>query len=164
LSGADLLQLSLQQPDGRHRGVLSRHRVRRWIALALNQPAEITVRVVDASEGRRLNREFRSKDYATNVLTFDYAREPVVVADIVLCAEVVEREAAQQGIHLHDHYAHLLIHGTLHALGHDHQRAREARLMEGLETQLLAQIGIADPYGSAAAQPLRSSRAASSAK
>ena len=164
MSGASFLQLSLQQPDGRHRAVLSRHRVRRWIALALNQPAEITVRVVDAHEGRRLNHEFRSKDYATNVLTFDYAREPVVVADIVLCAEVIEREATEQRIRLRDHYAHLLVHGTLHALGHDHQKAREARLMEGLETQLLAQIGIADPYRTAVPQPLRSKRAASSAK
>jgi probable rRNA maturation factor len=140
------VQLSLQQPDGRHRAVLSRHRVRRWLSLALPGPAEIAVRVVDAVEGLRLNREFRAQDHATNVLTFDYVREPLVVADIVLCAEVVEREALEQQVSLADHYAHLLIHGALHALGHDHQKAREARIMEALETQLLAQIGVADPY------------------
>ena len=150
MSGASFLQLSLQQPDGRHRAVLSRHRVRRWIALALNQPAEITVRVVDASEGQRLNREFRSKDYATNVLTFDYAREPVVVADIVLCAEVIEREATEQRISLRDHYAHLLVHGTLHAQGWDHEQAADARRMEALEVQVLQGLGFADPYRAAA--------------
>ena len=108
--------------------------------------AEITVRVVDADEGRRLNREFRGKDYATNVLTFDYAREPVVVADLVLCAPVVEDEARAAGVALEHHYAHLVIHGTLHALGHDHQQARQARRMESLETRLLAELAIPDPY------------------
>ena len=140
------LHLSLQQPDGRHRDCLRRHRVARWVSLALQSPAEITVRVVDAEEGRRLNREFRGQDHATNVLTFDYAREPVVVADIVLCAAVVAREAQELGISVDDHYAHLLIHGSLHALGHDHVRAAQARVMEGLETQLLSSLGIADPY------------------
>ncbi len=139
-------RLSLQMPDGRHRALLARHRVRRWLRLALAGPAEITVRVVDADEGRRLNLEFRGKDYATNVLTFDYEREPVVVADIVLCAPVVEDEATAAGVPLSDHYAHLVIHGALHAIGHDHQKPREARAMEGLETRLLAQLGISDPY------------------
>ena len=133
-------------PDGRHRVCLPRHRVRRWVALAIPGPAEITVRVVGLDEGQRLNREFRGKDYATNVLTFDYAREPVVSADIVLCADVVEREALEHGISVADHYAHLLIHGCLHALGHDHLRARQAQRMERLETEMLARLGIADPY------------------
>jgi probable rRNA maturation factor len=147
------LHLSLQQPDGRHRGCLPRHRVARWIGLALDsRPAEITVRVVDVPEGRRLNREFRGQDHATNVLTFDYAREPVVVADIVLCAEVVAREAEALGVRLEDHYAHLLVHGTLHALGHDHLRAAQARVMESTETRLLASLGIADPYRARAGQ------------
>ncbi len=141
-----MLRLSLQMPDGRHRAWLPRHRVLRCVTLAIAGPAEITVRVVGLEEGQRLNREFRHKDYATNVLTFDYAREPVVLADIVLCAEVVEREAQAQGISLGDHYAHLLIHGCLHALGHDHIRARQAQRMERLETELLARLGVADPY------------------
>ncbi len=144
--GAEL-RLSLQQPDGRHRATLPRHRLARWIRLALaGAAAEITVRVVDADEGRRLNREFRGKDYATNVLTFDYAREPLVVADLVLCAPIVEDEARAAGVPLEHHYAHLVIHGTLHALGHDHQQARQARRMELLETRLLAELAIPDPY------------------
>ena len=141
-----LLRLSLQMPDGRHRAWLPRHRVARWVSLALPGPAEITVRIVDVAEARRLNREFRGKDYATNVLTFDYAREPAVVADIVLCTGVVEHEARTQGIPLGDHYAHLVLHGALHAAGHDHRHAREARRMERLEAELLARLGIADPY------------------
>ena len=90
------LQLSLQMPDGRHRAQLPRHKVARWIRAALATPAEIAVRVVGEDEGRALNRDYRGKDYATNVLTFDYAREPVVHADLVLCAPVVEREAREQ--------------------------------------------------------------------
>jgi probable rRNA maturation factor len=140
------LRLSLQMPDGRHRQLLARHRVARCLSLPLTGPAEITVRVVDADEGRRLNREFRGKDYATNVLTFDYAREPVVIADIVLCAAVVEHEANDLNLSVSDHYAHLLVHGCLHALGHDHQKASEAQRMERLEAELLARIGIDDPY------------------
>ena len=140
------LRLSLQMPDGRHRAVLPRHRVARWIRAALDAPAEIAVRIVDADEGRALNRDYRAKDYATNVLTFDYAREPVVAADLVLCAPVVEREAAEQGIALEAHYAHLLVHGTLHAQGWDHGNAREARAMEARESALLAALGFPDPY------------------
>jgi probable rRNA maturation factor len=140
------LRLSLQQPDGRHRSVLARHRVARWIRAALDAPAEITVRIVDEAEGRALNRDFRAKDCATNVLTFDYQREPVVVADLVLCAPLVAREAREQRKTLVAHYAHLVIHGTLHAQGADHERAAEARAMEGRETALLMALGFADPY------------------
>ena len=140
------LCLSLQQPDGRHRAVLARHRVARWIRVALELPAEITVRIVDEQEGRALNHGYRRRDYATNVLTFDYQREPVVVADLVLCAPVVAREAREQGRTLQAHYAHLLVHGALHAQGWDHQRAAEARRMEAHETRLLAALGYADPY------------------
>ena len=123
------LSLSLQFVDARHRAVLPRHKVARWIRAALDAPAEITVRLVDAEEGRALNRDFRQKDYATNVLTFDYTREPVVVADLILCAPVVEAEAAAEGVTLEAHYAHLLVHGTLHAQGHEHDsdRLRGAR-------------------------------------
>jgi probable rRNA maturation factor len=140
------LRLSLQQPDGRHRAVLARHRVQRWLRAALESPAEITVRIVDEIEGRALNHGYRRRDYATNVLTFDYQREPVVVADLVLCAPVVAREAREQRKTLEAHYAHLLVHGALHAQGWDHQRAAEARRMEALETRVLAALGYGDPY------------------
>ena len=140
------LQLSLQMPDGRHREHLPRHKVARWIRAALESPAEIAVRIVDEVEGRSLNRDYRGKDYATNVLTFDYAREPVIGADLVLCAPVVEREARGQRITLEEHYAHLLVHGTLHAQGWEHERQREAEAMEARETELLASLGFADPY------------------
>jgi len=141
-----LLALSLQQPDGRHRPLLVRHKVARWIRAALRAPAEITVRVVDEAEGRVLNRDFRGQDHATNVLTFDYQREPVVLADLVLCAPVVAREARALRRPIQAHYAHLLVHGTLHAQGHDHQQATDARAMEALETRLLAALGYANPY------------------
>ena len=146
-SKAPALQLSLQMPDGRHRAQLARHRVARWVRAALELPGEISVRIVDEDEGRRLNREFRGKDYATNVLTFDYSHEPVVAADLVLCAPVVEREAQEAGLPLEAHYAHLLVHGTLHAQGYDHETAAEARVMEGRESELLPQLGFADPWG-----------------
>jgi probable rRNA maturation factor len=140
------LRLSLQQPDGRHRALLARHRVARWIRAALLAPADITVRIVDESEGRALNRDFRSKDYATNVLTFDYAKAPRVQADLVLCAPVVAREARDQRLRIEAHYAHLIVHGTLHAQGWDHERAADARRMQARETVLLAALGYPDPY------------------
>ena len=140
------LRLSLQQPDGRHRSVLTRVRVARWIRAALETPAEITVRIVDEAEGRALNRDYRKKDYATNVLTFDYQRQPVVVADLVLCAPVVEREAREQRKTLDAHYAHLLVHGALHAQGFDHERAADAKKMEAREAELLAALGYRNPY------------------
>lgn len=140
------LSLSLQFADPRHRALLPRHKVQRFIRAALELPGEIAVRIVDAEEGRALNREYRSKDYATNVLTFDYSHEPVVGADLVICAEVVEKEAAEMGIPLLDHYAHLLVHGTLHAQGYDHEVDDEAACMEARETEILAGLGVADPY------------------
>ena len=141
------LRLSLQMPDGRHRDQLPRHRVARWLRAALLAPAQMTVRIVDEAEGRALNRDFRGKDYATNVLTFDYEREPLVLADLVLCAPVVQREAAAVGITLQAHYAHLLVHGALHAQGFDHETsAADAEVMEARETQLLLALGFDDPY------------------
>ncbi len=140
------LSLSLQFADASHRAQLPRHKVARWMRAALEAPAEIAVRIVDADEGQALNRDYRGKDYATNVLTFDYAREPVVQADLVLCAPVVEREALEQGRPLQAHYAHLLVHGTLHAQGYDHEKSRDAKLMERRETEILAALGFADPY------------------
>jgi probable rRNA maturation factor len=145
------LALSLQFarfPDAaRHRAALPRAHVNRWLRHALAQDAELTVRIVDAEEGQALNRNYRQKDYATNVLTFDYATEPVVMADLVLCAPVVEREAQEQGKTLQAHYAHLLVHGALHAQGWDHETsAQDARAMEAHEVEILARLGFANPY------------------
>ena len=140
------LGLSLQFADASHRAELPRHKVARWIRAALSVPGEITVRIVDADEGRALNREYRGKDYATNVLTFDYSHAPLVHADLILCAPVVEAEAREQGITLQAHYAHLLVHGTLHAQGHDHEDEDEAVEMEAEETRILAALGYDDPY------------------
>jgi probable rRNA maturation factor len=140
------LRLSLQFADASHRALLPRHRVRRWLRASLSAPAQLTVRIVGTDEGRELNWRFRRKDYATNVLTFGYQLEPVIVADLVLAAPVVEREARAQGIDLAAHYAHLLVHGALHAQGMDHERARDARRMEAREAEVLRSLGFADPY------------------
>ena len=130
-----------------HRAVLPRHKVARWIRHALASDGEITVRIVDAEEGQQLNRDYRHKDYATNVLTFDYTQEPVVTADLVLCAPVVEREAREQNKTLEEHYAHLLVHGALHAQGWDHETSeQDAEEMEAYETEILTGLGFADPY------------------
>ena len=158
------LQLSLQFADPSHRSQLPRHRVRRWVRAALQSAAEITVRIVGADEGRALNRQYRGKDYATNVLTFDYAHTPVVVADLIICAPVVESEARQQGIELQEHYAHLLVHGTLHAQGHDHEDDAEATLMETLESRILTGLGLADPYGRSAAAAISADDAPGASK
>ena len=147
---ASRLELSLQFGDfagvATHRALLRRATVARWMEAALLRPAEIAVRLVGEDEGRALNRQYRGKDYATNVLTFDYQRTPTVVADIVLCAPVVEREAGEQGLSLEAHYAHLLVHGALHAQGFDHGRAAEARAMEARESAIVVGLGFADPY------------------
>jgi probable rRNA maturation factor len=145
------LQLSLQFGElanaALHRAALPRHKVARWIRHALASDAEITVRIVDAEEGRALNRDYRQKDYATNVLTFDYTQQPIVTADLVLCAPVVEREAREQGKALQAHYAHLLVHGTLHAQGWDHEtRKADAEAMEAYEVEILARLGLPNPY------------------
>jgi probable rRNA maturation factor len=140
------LALSLQFADPTDRALLPRHRVTRWIRAALAAPARIAVRIVGADEGRALNRDYRRRDYATNVLTFDYERAPVVVADLVLCAPVIAAEARAQRIPREAHYAHLLVHGTLHAQGFDHARVRDAKLMEARESAILAALGFADPY------------------
>ena len=145
------LNLSLQFgnfPDAAlHRAALPRHSVARWIRHALQSDAEITVRIVDASEGQALNHDYRGKDYATNVLTFDYTQAPLVTADLVLCAPVVAAEAKESSKTLQAHYAHLLIHATLHAQGYDHETSeRDALEMETLEILLLAALGYDNPY------------------
>lgn len=129
------------------RKLLTRARVRRWMEIALQHPGELSVRIVDAEEGQALNRQFRGKDYATNVLTFEYTRSPVVTADLVLCAPVVAREAQEQRKPLEAHYAHLLVHGTLHAQGYDHEAGeRQALEMEALEVLLMGALGYPNPY------------------
>jgi probable rRNA maturation factor len=141
------LSLSLQFADPAHRAQLPRHKVARWIRAALEASGEITVRIVGEEEGRRLNHEFRQKDYATNVLTFDYEHEPLVMADLILCAPVVEKEARELKLPVADHYAHLLVHGTLHAQGYDHEDDDvEAEAMEARETEILLGLGLHDPY------------------
>ena len=130
-----------------HRAALPRHKVARWLRHALASDGELSVRIVDTEEGQALNRDYRHKDYATNVLTFDYAQEPVVMADLVLCAPVVAREAAEQGKTLQAHYAHLLVHGTLHAQGWDHETSdADAEAMEARETEILTGLGEPAPY------------------
>ena len=140
------LTLSLQFADPSHRELLPRHKVARWIRAALEVPGEITVRIVGAEEGQQLNSEFRGKDYATNVLTFDYTQEPVVMADLVICAPVVEDEAKKAKLDIAAHYAHMLVHGTLHAQGYDHEHDDEAEAMEARESELMLALGFADPY------------------
>ena len=145
------LSLSLQfgniKDAARHRAALSRHSVARWIRHALQSDAEITVRIVDAEEGQALNRDYRQKDYPTNVLTFDYTGAPLVTADLVLCAPVVAKEAKENKKTLAAHYAHLLVHGTLHAQGYDHETSsKDAEVMEAREVAVLAGLGVKNPY------------------
>lgn len=122
---------------------------RRWVGAALKNPAFVTLRLVDEAEGRALNRDFRGRDYATNVLTFAYGEEMGTLSgDIVICAPVVEREAHEQGKTVLEHYAHLTVHGVLHLQGYDHEIERQAREMESLEVEILRKLGFNDPYAS----------------
>jgi probable rRNA maturation factor len=144
------LTLSLQfgkiKDAEKHRSALARHKVTRWIRNTLEVDGEITVRIVDALEGQTLNRDYRQKDYATNVLTFDYTQEPVVTADLVLCAPVIAQEAKEQKKTLEEHYAHMIVHGTLHAQGWDHELDEDAQVMELRETDIMARLGFKNPY------------------
>jgi probable rRNA maturation factor len=145
------LDLALQFGDltnaALHRAALPRAFVTRCIRQALTHDAEMTVRIVDADEGQALNSGYRQKNYATNVLTFDYAQTPMVLADLVLCAPVVALEAKEQGKTLQAHYAHLLVHGALHAQGYDHETSEaDAIEMETLEMLIMASLGLPCPY------------------
>ena len=147
------LDLSVQYACNKD-GVPSRADFRRWLRAAEPGAARVTVRIVDEDEGRELNRDYRGKDYATNVLTFAYGEGedmPLpeglpLMGDLVLCRQVVEREAAEQGKPLDAHYAHLSVHGMLHLQGFDHEDDAEADQMEAQERQILADLGFADPY------------------
>ena len=152
MSVKNKLTLSVQYPDARLKEVITRPAIRKWIQAALFAPAELTIRFVDADEGRALNKQYRGKDYATNVLTFAYNEgeqldeDAPTQADIILCTDVLEKEAAEQKKSVEEHTAHLVVHGVLHAQGYDHEDDEEAAEMEGIETELLATLGYADPY------------------
>ena len=139
------LSLSVQYASNAH-DLPTRPQVRRWARAALDDAAVVTVRFVDAIEGRALNAEYRGKDYATNVLTFVYDDSAPLAGDIVLCAPVVRKEADAQGKMLASHYAHLVVHGMLHLQGHDHERPADAAAMEARESAILARLGFPDPY------------------
>jgi probable rRNA maturation factor len=124
----------------------SRVQLRRWVRAALRKSARLTLRLVGTREGRRLNLDYRGRDYATNVLTFIYSERRPLEGDIAICAPVVAREASLRGIRREAHYAHLTVHGMLHLQGYDHARAMDAKRMESLETRILARLGYADPY------------------
>jgi probable rRNA maturation factor len=146
------LNLAVQYPDARLEAAITRAMLKTWVQSALLGPAELTIRFVDAEEGRTLNRDYRHKDYATNVLTFAYNEgaeldddEPSE-ADIILCTDVVVREAEEQGKTVEEHAAHLVVHGVLHAQGFDHDTDEEAEEMEQLERDILEALGYPDPY------------------
>ncbi len=154
------LSLSVQYPDPRLRAELGRPLLRRWVQAALLGPAELTLRFVDAAEGQTLNRDYRGKDYATNVLTFAYSEDEVdgvdevdvaansdiCRADIVLCTDILQQEAHSQNKSLLAHSAHLIVHGVLHAQGFDHENDAQAEEMEQEEIRILARLGFANPY------------------
>jgi probable rRNA maturation factor len=135
------VQYATEGPD-----VPVRARLRAYAQAALERPVQVTLRLVDEAEGRRLNHDFRGKDHATNVLTFVYADDAELAGDIVLCAPVIAAEARSQRKALQAHWAHLVVHGMLHLQGYDHERDDEAAVMEARETEILTHLGYADPY------------------
>ena len=143
------LTLSVQYPDPRLQEVLTRPLLRKTVQAALFFPAELTLRFVNAEEGRALNKAYRGKDYATNVLTFAYTEDSdaeVTQADIILCTDVLQKEAAEQNKSMLEHAQHLVVHGVLHAQGYDHEDDEEAEEMEALEIEILEKLGLANPY------------------
>ncbi len=152
MSAKNKLSLSVQYPDVRLQDTITRQKIRRWVQAALLAPAELTIRFVDADEGRVLNRDYRAKDYATNVLTFAYnegeelADDEPTRADIILCTDVLEQEAREQKKTVEEHTAHLVVHGVLHAQGYDHEDEEDATEMEQLERDVLFALGYPDPY------------------
>lgn len=144
--GGGRLNLSVQYACNAE-GLPSRTQLRSWARAALVGGGQVTIRYVDADEGQALNRDYRGKDYATNVLSFVYEHEPLTVGDLVVCATVVEREAREQGKPAEAHHAHLIVHGMLHLQGYDHETGPEdAQIMEQREREILAGLGYPDPY------------------
>ena len=125
----------------------SRQRMRAWAKATLLTDAQVTLRLVGAREGRELNRNFRGRDYATNVLTFAYPDLAPLSGDIVLCVPVVAQEARTQRKPVEAHYAHLVVHGMLHLQGFDHENNEDAKAMEALEAEIVMKLGYAHPYG-----------------
>ena len=152
MSAKNKLSLTVQYPDPRLETVATKAKIRKWVQAALLGPAELTIRFVDAAEGQVLNRDYRAKDYATNVLTFAYnegeelAADEPVQADIILCTDVLQREAEEQKKTVEEHTAHLVVHGVLHAQGYDHEHEEEAGEMEHLERDILEALGYPNPY------------------
>ena len=146
------LDLDVQYPDARLESTLTPAMVERWVRATLLGPAELTIRFVDSAEGQTLNRDYRGKDYATNVLTFAYnegeelGEDEPTQADIILCTDVLEREAAEQKKTVEEHAAHLVVHGVLHAQGYDHEHDEEAEEMEQFERDIMEVLGYPDPY------------------
>jgi probable rRNA maturation factor len=146
------LELDVQYPDTRLEAEITPAMIARWVELSLLGPAELAIRFVDAAEGQTLNRDYRGKDYATNVLTFAYnegeelGEDEPVQADIVLCTDVLQREADEQKKTVEEHVAHLVVHGVLHAQGYDHEHDEEADEMEQLERDIMEALGYPDPY------------------
>ena len=146
------LDLDVQYPDARLESTLTPELVERWVRATLLGPAELTIRFVDSAEGQTLNRDYRGKDYATNVLTFAYnegeelGEDEPTQADIILCTDVLQREADEQKKTVEEHTAHLVVHGVLHAQGYDHEHEEEAGEMEHLERDILEALGYPNPY------------------
>jgi len=145
LNQTSTLMLSVQYAS-QCKVVPTRQQFRRWVKAAQQRDLHCTLRVIDESEGRKLNQDYRGKDYATNVLTFVYDDTDPLSGDIVICAPVVEREASAQGKDALAHYAHLTVHGVLHLQGYDHENEADASRMEALETALMAKLGYPAPY------------------
>ncbi|CAN7207559.1 rRNA maturation RNase YbeY [Massilia sp. LjRoot122] len=146
------LDLEVQYADTRLEQDLTEEMLRRWVEAALLGPAELSIRFVDLEEGKALNRQYRGKDYATNVLTFAYnegeelGEDDPTQADIILCTDVLQREAEEQGKTVEEHAAHLVVHGVLHAQGYDHEHDEEADEMEQFERDIMEVLGYPDPY------------------
>ena len=146
------LELEIQFADTRLENVITEARLQQWVEAALLGPAELTIRFVDAEEGQALNKAYRGKDYATNVLTFAYnedeelGEDDPTQADIVLCTDVLQREADEQKKTVEEHAAHLVVHGVLHAQGWDHEIDADADEMEQFERDIMEALGYPDPY------------------
>jgi probable rRNA maturation factor len=146
------LDLDVQYADTRLEQDITQDMLQRWVEAALLGPAELAIRFVDLDEGQALNRQYRGKDYATNVLTFAYnegeelGEDDPTQADIILCTDVLRREAEEQGKTVEEHAAHLVVHGVLHAQGYDHEHDEEAEEMEQFERDIMEVLGYPDPY------------------